>query len=119
WDGEVLALSFWWAADAAVDVPYTQLIHLTPADGSTDGAPLYTFDGPPFEGAFPTTLWFEGFSARHERTFTLPPDAPPGEYNVYTGLYHSETLERVAVTDADGEPLPNNQILLGMITVER
>ena len=44
----------------------------------------------------------------------LPPDAPPGRYQVRVGLYNEADGQRLPVLDAAGEPV-DNQVLLGYL----
>ena len=51
------------------------------------------------------------------RLITLPADMSPGEYRVHTGIYDPVTGQRVPITDANGDPVPDNSIALGTFTV--
>jgi hypothetical protein len=48
--------------------------------------------------------------------FDLPPDMPPGRYQVRTGLYLERDGSRLPVVDAAGQPI-DDQVLLGYIEV--
>jgi len=110
--GEPLELAFWWRTDRAIGRDLTQFIHLV----AQSGGETYSFDRPPFGGSFPTYDWPKGIAVRDADTLSLPPDLPPGTYEVYTGMYEWPSLERVAVEEG-GEPVPDNAIYLGEIVV--
>jgi hypothetical protein len=42
----------------------------------------------------------------------LPPDLPPGDYQLMLGLYQPDTLQRLPVHDAQMQRLPDNAIPL-------
>ncbi|MCB0014662.1 MAG: hypothetical protein KDE34_22260, partial [Anaerolineales bacterium] len=58
----------------------------------------------------PTSGWEVGRPIRDPHLVTLPTSAPPGEYNLFTGLYDLETLERLDVAENE-----NDLILLELI----
>jgi hypothetical protein len=70
-------------------------IHLVEPNSQTQMA---GFDGPP---AFPTTYWQDGYTITDARTLTLPPDLPPGEYQLLIGWYNLETLTRLNTPNGD------------------
>jgi hypothetical protein len=43
---------------------------------------------------------------------------PAGEYQIRLGLYDAETFGRLQATDANGNEMPDNAILLDTITIE-
>jgi len=48
--------------------------------------------------------------------FRLPPDLPPGQYQVQAGMYVSPTLERLPLSTAAGTPL-GDMLTLGWLKV--
>lgn len=112
--GGSLALGFWWQTRRAIDQPLTHFLHLIAEDGT-----LHVFDHQTFDDRFPMADWPQGLDAADTWTITLPEDLPPGEYRAYTGIYQSETVARIPVQDADGQPVPDALIDLGPITVGR
>lgn len=106
-----LPVSFWWRTTQDGQHDWTQFFHLVPAGGGETTA----FDAKPFGDVFPTQDWLAGVDVRDSRLIQLTDSLPPGTYDVYTGLYLPETGERAAVNGANGQPLPNNAILLGRI----
>jgi hypothetical protein len=49
----------------------------------------------------------------------LPPDLPPGNYQLWTGLYRSDSQgnDRLPVQDAD-RPVQDDRVLLGSIAIQ-
>jgi len=47
----------------------------------------------------------------------LPSDLPPGQYDVYTGLYEWPSLARLNVVDAGGQAVVDNTIRLGTLVL--
>lgn len=80
----------WWVAEP-VSRDYTVFIHLQ----DQSGALAATFDGPPKAGWYPTSWWTAGELVTDRHTFTLPPDLPPGVYDLLVGLYDPQTDERL------------------------
>ena len=74
------------------------------------------FDQQGFGDNFPFSDWPDGIDAVDP--WTLPGEIPPGTYRVYTGIYHTPTVERVPVQDANGQPVQDNSIYLGTIEIK-
>ena len=49
-------------------------------------------------------------------TLTVPPDAPPGEYELWAGMYTWPDIKRLPVYDAQGN-LVGDHVVLGKVTV--
>ncbi len=106
-------VSFQWSTQSQPTRDLTQFFHVV---GEGDDA-FFTFDQKPFSGTFPTNDWLAGITAVDQWTVTLPDEAPAGEYQIYSGLYDLETLERSAVSE-NGQAVQDNSILLGTIDYE-
>ena len=112
--GDVIAVRFWWQAAASPPGDYQQFVHLI--DSST-GAQI-TQDQSPFGGdRFPTSDWPAGLDDVATWQIAIPADAAPGSYQVYTGLYTLPDLVRRPAVDGDGQPITDNAIPLGTLTV--
>ncbi len=108
-----LSLDFLWETNNAVDSQLVQFVHLLQVDGDE----FAVFDQELFGGRFPTQDWPSGMAVMDEWTITLPDDLPPGEYNVYMGMYDPVTVERMPVTAADGQAVQDSSIYLGTVIV--
>jgi len=110
--GQPLTVSFWWQKNAPLGKNVSQFLHLI----GNGPAPI-TYDQQPFDGKFPVADWPQNVQLVDRWNKTLPADMPPGEYKVYTGLYEWPSLARLPTLDVDGQPVTDNVILLGTVTV--
>jgi hypothetical protein len=92
WDGEV-AVALHWRSIQVPRADYTVFVHLLDADGEV----VSQHDGPPQDGAYPTSTWDAGEVVVDERILLLPPDLTPGLYSLWVGLYLPASGERLAV----------------------
>jgi hypothetical protein len=111
--GETLLLTFNWRTEQPTGRHFIQFLHIFDSEGEA----LVTHDQEPFGGVFPSTDWPPGVEMTDEWALPLPDDLPPGDYGVYTGLYEWPSLVRLAVADDSGNPVENNAIYLGTITI--
>lgn len=65
-------------------------------------------DNPPRGGSYPTTLWQPGELIADDYLIQVSPDAPPGRYTLIAGMYLPDTLERLPIQLADGNPLTDS-----------
>lgn len=108
--GERVPLTLVWQAQAAPAVDYAIFVQLRDAANST----LVNADHQPYHGLVPTSSWPAGGVIQEVTWLTLPPDLPPGSYNLYVGLYHPDTLERLPLqADTSGE----NALILGPLVI--
>jgi hypothetical protein len=109
-----LDFQFVWATSHANQYPAVhQYIHVFDQDDQH----VAQVDFGPSTSGYPIPLW--GANEQIVDQISLPIDPlPPGDYRVMTGLYFVDGLQRLPVVDANGEPVRDNNILLGMFTVE-
>lgn len=110
--GEALELSLLWQASAPLQEDYTVFVQLL----GTDGRLWWQKDSYPVDGLRPTASWQVGEKVRDNYVVEIPPDAPPGEYHLITGMYSLATMERLPVTTAQQTNV-REHILLGRIVV--
>lgn len=93
-----------WQVERPLPADYTVFVHLLDADGALKT----TGDGPPAEGAFPTSLWQSGdcILDLHQ----LPQPAAPGDV-IAVGLYHPLDGVRLPAL-RDGAPAPNDALVI-------
>ncbi len=91
-----------WQATAPIPRDYTVFVHLVAPDGTvvaqSDARPTWVVP-------WPTDRWSPGRPALDGHRLPLPPDLPPGRYEVRVGLYYWETLERLPLLDESGQPV--------------
>jgi hypothetical protein len=110
---QTMPISFWWETDRrrSERKDLSQMLHFIPREGDD----LYVFDQSPFSGRFPMPYWTRNMSEKSTWRIQLAGQLPPGEYDVYTGIYDWRTDERSKVTNGTGDSLPENIIHLGTV----
>jgi hypothetical protein len=106
--GEDLNIAFHWQATQAVNRSLQQFIHIFDAEGVPTA-----FDRTPFNVRFPTEDWIAGLNSIDTAQITLGEALVPGVYQVYTGMYDAQTIERIPVTDNANQPIQDWAIYLG------
>ncbi len=106
--GETLSLRLYWEGDGATEESYHVFVHVLGPDGQVYGQD----DALPQQGWMPTTRWQADAVIVDDHRVTVAKDAPPGEYSIALGLYDLETMQRLFLLDAEGEPLEQDQILI-------
>jgi hypothetical protein len=102
-----LDLSLYWTADGATELPLTVFTQLIGPDGVFRGGQ----DNEPVWGTYPTTDWRPGEQIVDKHLISLQADPPPGEYQVWVGLYDPQTGERVPILDEAGNPAGDHVVL--------
>ncbi len=114
--GESVPITLYWDRLADTPVDWTVFVHLVGAD---DGIAAQA-DGPPLNGAYPTSLWRRACQFADVHTLQLPGDIPAGTYRVIAGMYNAAdpAYVRAPATTLDGTPYPDYAIPLGTVHVE-
>jgi len=99
--GQPFNLTLYWQPEHLLDAGYTAFVQVM----GPDGRPLAQRDQIPADGARPTTGWIPGEVVRDDYTLTLPPDTPPGAYQIITGLYDGRTGERLPLATRNGDAI--------------
>jgi len=107
--GETLRLTLFWQARQWLAQDYTVFVHLLDGQGKLWGQ----HDGPPQDGALPTSAWNPGELLRDEHVLIVDAQAPAGDYRLAIGLYDPATLQRLPVFDAQGRSLGDAVFLTG------
>jgi hypothetical protein len=111
--GEPLTFTLYWQALTQMDESYTVFTHLLGPSGEIVGQE----DSMPRQGAYPTMLWQAGEVIADSYSFTVAPDAPPGNAPLEVGMYLLETNTRLPVTDEEGQSVSDDRILLSEVKV--
>jgi 4-amino-4-deoxy-L-arabinose transferase-like glycosyltransferase len=111
--GNQVYLTLFWQALQAMDESYTVFVHLVDEQGRLWGQK----DNPPVDGFYPTTTWEAGEMVRDQYDLRIPPDTPPGPYQIEVGMYLAETGERLPVLAEDGR-VEGDRIWLTRVRVE-
>ena len=105
--GEPLAVKVYWQTDVSLNKDYTIFTQLL----DSSGALVAGYDSQPLGGYWPTREWPPGEVVIDLVQLPLPPELPPGEYRLVTGMYLLATGERLPV-------LETNQDYITLTTIE-
>jgi len=114
--GETLVLVLYWRAQQPMQVSYSVFNHLLDAAGADSvsaGQLRAQRDGLPVGGRHPTTAWVPDDVVADLYEIAIPPDLPPGQYTLQSGMYELASLRRLPVANQPGE----DAIRLGTILV--
>lgn len=107
--GDAITLDLIWNALQKPKADYTVFMHLRTA---SNGEQIAAFDGPPANGAAPTSGWSAGQTITDTRAIAIPQDAPAGEYDVIIGLYQYPSFERLKIDGSD-----NTEVAVSRVTI--
>lgn len=110
--GDILQLTFFWRADAALTERYKVFVHLYAA---MDAPPIAQQDGEPGGGLALTPTWTPGQTVVDNHGLLIPPDLVPGEYRLMAGLYQLTDGARLPVTL--GDTIEGDRLDLGSVLV--
>ncbi|MDV7390949.1 glycosyltransferase family 39 protein [Arthrospira platensis SPKY1] len=110
--GETVALTLTWQALADLTENYLVFVHLTAGDGTI----VAQADGAPVNGTRLTLSWRAQEALLDRRALRIPPDAPPGSYTLWVGLYDPDTFARPPVT-VEGVTQPDGRLRLATFTI--
>ena len=109
----------YWSVLSAAPADYTVFVHLigpaNPATGSTVWAQA---DSQPAGATYPTSRWRKGELILDPYSLKVPPEAPPGEYQIVTGMYNLATGMRVPLFDEKGNRAQEDSLTLENISVK-
>ncbi|HEC22218.1 MAG TPA: hypothetical protein ENI95_04805, partial [Chloroflexi bacterium] len=92
--GDMLGLSLLWEATGGMNTDYTVGVYFINEAGQL----VLQQDRQPVGGFAPTSRWQPGRRYRDNFGFILPPDLPPGRYDLWVAVYNWPSLERLPVT---------------------
>jgi hypothetical protein len=108
-EGDTLELTLHWRALAVPDQDYVFFVHV--ADPTT-GVPVAQVDAMPRGFTYPTGLWAPG-EIVSDKVVLLLEKVPAGRYDLIVGWYYpGDPGRRLPATDAAGNPLPDNRLVL-------
>ena len=114
--GDVVTVTPQWHALESIKEDYTGFIHLLDPSGGI----VAWDDHPPIGGRFPTRLWPEGTVLSDPFHLGLPADLAEGSYELWGGLYHSDSVRRLeAIRQSTGERWKDDLVHLGTVVVAR
>jgi hypothetical protein len=116
--GGALPIKLFWRTTEKLVTRYTVFVHLvgTQHNPKTNGPLWAGHDSEPLDGGYPTPQWFVNTTIADTHVLQLPPETPPGEYEVWAGMYTQPDIQRLSVYNLQGD-LVGDHVLLGKVTV--
>jgi hypothetical protein len=105
-------VTLWWEAIGEPEMDYTVFVHLLDGQGNLAGSG----DGPPMDGAYPTSVWQAGDHVVDGHAVTTEGRLLPGTYLVEVGWYDPDSGQRLPVS-VGGKPHPSGAVQAGTLTV--
>lgn len=107
--GDTFTMTLYWQVRGPVTQDYTTFVHLLDQEFAMFGG----HDGRPQP---PTPEWMPGVLIEDRHTFVVPPETPPGSYQVELGLYTRPDFSRLRVMTEAGAA-GADRLLLGPLEV--
>jgi hypothetical protein len=112
WDPAGRELTLFWQAERPARTAVVVFVHLMDDhDRLAWGA-----DTPPLGDLYPATDWLPGTLVADPRVLDWG-DLPSGEYTLAVGMYEADTLTRLPLRTAGGEPVPADAVRLLSLTI--
>lgn len=111
--GDRLDIPITWHSAAESSHDYTQFLHFAHEQTGMQ----WGYDQPPLGRRLPTHLWYAGMLGTETWTVTVPDDAPPGDYAIFSGLYNPRDMQRLSAKDAAGMPFADARVPLGSLRI--
>ena len=113
--GDIVYMQLWWRATGDPGKDWTVFTHLL-GPARPDGNRVWAgSDAQPGQGSVPTTAWAPDDLILDEYQLQLPPEAPPGDYEIEVGLYDpAQNGARAIATTPAGQ----DHVLLGSVRVQ-
>lgn len=105
---EPLTLRLYWQCVIPPPGDYKVFTHLIGPDERIHGQ----LDAKPQGYAAPTSLWQSGEIILDDYVLHLDENAPVGEYHLEVGMYDPITMARLPVIDVQGQPVPDDRVLI-------
>ncbi len=103
-------LTLYWRTQQKFTDGYKIFVQLRDESGQT----VANADHEAYAGLIPTQIWPVGRIFKDTNKLIVPANLPPGAYNLYVGLYHPATGERLPIlADSSGE----NAVIIPRIVV--
>lgn len=97
--GSILELTLFWQVDTQIKTDFTVFVQLVDKDNNI----IAQGDSKPQRGFYPTPHWQPGEQIVDTYPLRLPPDTPPGSYNILLGFYNAADGARLQILDQAGQ----------------
>jgi 6-pyruvoyl-tetrahydropterin synthase-like protein len=111
--GDAVRVTITWYAQSETRENFKGFVHLTDVNSIRVVAQS---DSEPVGGFTPTSQWRVGEVIEETRSLRIPDDAVSGVYQIYTGLYHADSVQNLPAT-LQGQAQRDGRILLGEVHV--
>jgi hypothetical protein len=111
--GDAVRVTITWYAQNETRENFKGFVHLTDVNSMRVVAQS---DSEPVGGFTPTSQWRLGEVIEETRSLRIPDDAAGGVYQIYTGLYHADSVQNLPAT-FQGQVQSDGRILLGEVRV--
>ncbi len=101
--GETLQFSIYWQALTKMDAAYTGFAHLVSMDDSGQTTLWGQDDHELGGGVYRTNVWRTDEMIVESYQVSIPPETPPGVYQIMIGVYEWPSLARLPVITASGQ----------------
>jgi hypothetical protein len=101
-------ITLYWQAQTEMAEDYTAFVHVRDEEGRL----VAQSDSMPIDGFYPTSYWREGEIVPDLHCLRFLSNVRPVSHQVFVGMYLRETMQRLAVFDATGSRVLNDQSLL-------
>ncbi len=108
--GDVLEVTLYWFARQTPAEDFKVFVHLDGANGragQVDAQPGFNFS--------PTTRWQRGELIADHYRLKISPNAVPGSYEIFTGMYRQQPLRNLSVVSEWA--VPGDRVRLGQIEI--
>ncbi|NPA91028.1 MAG: glycosyltransferase family 39 protein [Chloroflexi bacterium] len=112
--GETFTFHLYWKALRPASASYTVFTHLI---RKGNPAPIAQHDKFPLDGDYPTLAWAPGEIVKDSYTIKVPENTAPGTYELVTGMYLLQTLQRLPLVEGPANPWVENGATLMDIEV--
>jgi hypothetical protein len=89
--GQPILVYLYWQGQTDLITDYSAFVHLVAPTGDLIGQVDYLLGG-----TFSTSNWPKGYAVAMPSLIFVPPDTPPGEYQLRAGLYQTDTYKRLS-----------------------
>ena len=96
--GSNLIITLLWQASAPIEQDFTVFVQLV----NTQGWIIAQGDSKPQQGFYGTDYWQPGEQIVDSHIFPVPPDVPPGVYEILVGFYNAADGRRLQILDEAG-----------------
>ena len=103
--GSRLTIRLYWQSQRPLDQIYKTFVHLWGTPSPMEGGRIWgQEDAQPCDNSYPYSHWMPGDILVEERLIPIPPETPPGDYQIAVGMY-VDNGPRFSVLDDAGNPV--------------